>query len=153
MDRDQGVRVRPHPALDADGQPKGVIPSNRWGGRFRSSARTAGTCSGVAADAIALVKWDFPGGKEVARYTFDEPAMDHVYVRDFALSADGRRLAAFTQTVNRPGAGRPGGRRGTLAAPTDRVDCLGRDDGRAAREPAGGGGAVVVSGTGPSPRT
>jgi RNA polymerase sigma factor (sigma-70 family) len=92
---------------DASGQWKASIPSNRWGGRYPRFSPDGPHLFGVAADAIALVRWDFPGGKELARYTFDEPAKDHVYVRDFALSADGRRLAAFTQTVNRPGPGGP----------------------------------------------
>ena len=58
---------------------------------------------GMAPDAVALVRWDFPAGKEVTRYTLAEPVRDQVYVYHFGLSADGRRLAAITQTINRPG--------------------------------------------------
>ena len=55
-----------------------------------------------------------PPGRRQLRYAFAEPAADQVYVYDFGLSADGKRLAAITQTANRaglPGAGGggPGG--------------------------------------------
>jgi RNA polymerase sigma factor (sigma-70 family) len=94
---------------DAGGQPKGVIKSNRSGGRYPLFDADGRHLFGGAADTIALVRWEFPGGKEVTRYTFDEPAKDHVYVYHFGLSADGKRLAAFTQTGNRGGGGGPGG--------------------------------------------
>lgn len=110
---------------DEAGQRKGSINSNRWGGRYPLFDADGRHLFGVAADAIALVRWEFPGGKEVARYTFDEPAKDHVYVYHFGLSADGKRLAAFTQTSNRGGggggpggAGGPGGRGGEVATLT-----------------------------------
>jgi RNA polymerase sigma factor (sigma-70 family) len=94
---------------DADGQRKGTIQSNRWGGRYPLFDADGRHLFGVAAGEIALVRWEFPGGKEVTRYTFDEPAKDHVYVYHIGLSADGKRLAAFTQTGNRGGGGGPGG--------------------------------------------
>jgi hypothetical protein len=80
------------------GQPKGVIRSNRWGGRYPIFSADGRHLFGVAPDAIAMVRWDFPAGKESARYTFAEPATDQVYVYHFGLSANGRRLAAITQT-------------------------------------------------------
>jgi RNA polymerase sigma factor (sigma-70 family) len=107
---------------DAEGRQKGTIPSNRWGGRYPLFAQDGQHLFGGAPDAIALVRWDFPGGKEVTRYTFAEPA-DQASVYHYGLSADGKRLAALTQTINRPGAGGggaggPGGPRGEVATLT-----------------------------------
>jgi WD40 repeat protein len=75
---------------DAAGRPKGSIKSNRWGGRYPLFSPDGKHLFGGAPDAIALVRWDFPGGKESARYTFAEPK-DQVYVYHFGLSADGTR--------------------------------------------------------------
>jgi WD40 repeat protein len=111
----------------ADGQPKGSIASNRWGGRYPVFSPDGKHLFGGAADSIALVRWDFPDGKESARYTFAEPATDQSSIYNFSLSADGRRLAAITQTTNRPagpgapgpgGAGAPGGGGGEVATIT-----------------------------------
>jgi RNA polymerase sigma factor (sigma-70 family) len=88
---------------DSNGKPKGSIKSNRAGGRYPIFSADGRHLFGMAPDAIALVRWDFPGGKEVTRYTFAEPIQDQVYVYHFGLSADGKRLASVTQTVNRPG--------------------------------------------------
>jgi RNA polymerase sigma factor (sigma-70 family) len=92
---------------DSDGRAKGTMAANRWGGRYPLFAPDGKHLFGVAPDAIALVRWEFPGGKETARYTFAEPAADQVHVYHYGLSADGKRLAAVTQTATRPGA--PGG--------------------------------------------
>jgi RNA polymerase sigma factor (sigma-70 family) len=94
----------------ADGQPKGSIPSNRFGGRYPIFSRDGKHLFGGAPDCIAMVRWDLPSGKESARYTFADPATDHVFIYNFGLSADGKRLAAITQTMNRRSApGIPGG--------------------------------------------
>jgi RNA polymerase sigma factor (sigma-70 family) len=103
---------------DPDGRPKGTIPSNRWGGRYPLFSPDGRSLFGAAPDAIALVRWDFPGGKEVARYTFAEPAADQVYIYHFGLSADGTRLAAVTQTINRPGPVGAGGPQNQVATLT-----------------------------------
>jgi RNA polymerase sigma factor (sigma-70 family) len=84
---------------DAAGTLTGTIRSNRWGGRYPLFSADGRHLYGMAPDAIALVRWDFPAGTESARYTFADPAADQVYVYNFALSADGRRLVALTQTV------------------------------------------------------
>jgi RNA polymerase sigma factor (sigma-70 family) len=107
---------------DSDARAKGTIPANRWGGRYPLFSPDGKHLFGVAPDAIALVRWAFPGGKEVARYTFSEPAADQVAVLNVGLSADGKRLAAVTQTANRAGVpaagGGPGGRGGQVATLT-----------------------------------
>jgi RNA polymerase sigma factor (sigma-70 family) len=87
---------------DTNGRPRGIIKSNRAGGRYPLFSPDGKHLFGMPADAVALVRWEFPGGKEVSRYTFAEPAADQVYVYHFGLSADGTRLAAVTQTTNRP---------------------------------------------------
>jgi RNA polymerase sigma factor (sigma-70 family) len=104
---------------DSDGRPKGDIPSNRSGGRYPLFGPDGRHLFGVTANALALARWEFPGGKESARYVFEHPA-DQVYVYHYGLSADGTRLAAITQTVNRPGGpaagvGGAGGRSGEVA--------------------------------------
>ncbi|HKB01567.1 MAG TPA: sigma-70 family RNA polymerase sigma factor [Gemmataceae bacterium] len=93
---------------DSAGQMKGNIKSTRWA-RYPRFSPDGRHLFGGPANAIALVRWDFPDGKESARYTFAEPAKDHVAVLDFGLSADGKRLAALTQTTNRKGPGPAGG--------------------------------------------
>ena len=50
----------------SDGLPKGTIKSNRWGGRYPHFSLDGRALFGVAPDAIALVRWDFPAGKETA---------------------------------------------------------------------------------------
>jgi WD40 repeat protein len=87
---------------DAGGKVTGTIRSNRWGGRSPVFSPDGKYLYGGPPDAIALARWEFPGGKESLRYTFAEPAADQVAILNFALSADGRRLAAITQTTNRP---------------------------------------------------
>jgi RNA polymerase sigma factor (sigma-70 family) len=95
---------------DSGGQMKGSIKSHRWGGRYPLFSPDGRHLFGSAPNEIALVRWDFPDGKESARYTFAEPAKDHIGIRHFGLSADGKRLAAITQTANRQGRpGLPGG--------------------------------------------
>ena len=88
---------------DAAGQLKGDIKSRRWNGRYPLFSADGRHLFGGAQDTIALVQWDFPGGKETTRYTFDEPVADHLSIYHIGLSADGKRLAALTQTSNRPG--------------------------------------------------
>jgi WD40 repeat protein len=88
---------------DSAGQMKRTIKSNRWGGRYPIFSRDSRHFFGGALDTIALVRWDFPGGVESARYTFAEPAADQIAILNIGLSDDGKRLAAITQTANRPG--------------------------------------------------
>jgi RNA polymerase sigma factor (sigma-70 family) len=93
---------------DSVGQLKGSIKSKRWGGRYPLFSPDGRHLFGGAPNEIALVRWDFPDGKESARYAFAEPAKDHIGVYHFGLSADGKRLAAITQVSGRggiPGAG------------------------------------------------
>jgi RNA polymerase sigma factor (sigma-70 family) len=94
---------------DAAGRLKADIKSQRSGGRYPLFSPDGKYLLIGAADAIAIVRRDFPDGKETMRYTFDEPAADHIYIYHIGLSADGKRLAAFTQTSNRGGGGAPGG--------------------------------------------
>src|SRR5262249_22918815 len=49
---------------DSDGKPKGSIQSNRGGGRYPLFSSDSRHLFGVASDAIALVRWEFPAGKE-----------------------------------------------------------------------------------------
>jgi WD40 repeat protein len=93
---------------DAAGQLKSDIKSLRWGGRYPLFSRDGKHLFIGAADEVVVVRRDFPDGKETLRYTFDEPAADHISIYHIGLSADGKRLAAFTQTSNRGGAGAPG---------------------------------------------
>lgn len=83
---------------DSDGRPKENIKSNRWGGRYPLFGPDGRHLFGVASDAIALVRWDCPGGKESSRYTFADP-VEQVFVHHFGLSGNGIRLAALTQTA------------------------------------------------------
>src|SRR5262249_13997212 len=94
---------------DSGGQLKGIIKSHRWGGRYPLFSLDGRHLFGGAPNAVALVRWDFPDGKESARYTFAEPVKDHVAILHTGLSADGKRLAALTQTANRKGPGPAGG--------------------------------------------
>ena len=91
---------------EADGKPKGAIRSNRWGDQ-RSVFSPDGKCLYAGPPgATALARFDLPGGRESARYTFAEPPGDDLYIVAFGLSADGRRLAAILRS-NR-GFGGPG---------------------------------------------
>jgi WD40 repeat protein len=91
------------------GQLKADIKSQRSSERYPLFSADGKHLFTGAADAVAVVRREFPDGKETMRYTFDEPAKDHVYIYHIGLSADGKRLAAFTQTSNRGGGAAPGG--------------------------------------------
>jgi RNA polymerase sigma factor (sigma-70 family) len=81
---------------NTSGELKNTIKANRSGGRFPAFSPDGRYLYGPAPDTIALVRWDFPSGKESARYNFAEPANEY-YIYNFTLSADGSRLAAITQ--------------------------------------------------------
>jgi WD domain, G-beta repeat len=94
---DEGVRI-----WNADETVKAVIRTNRWS-RYPVLSADGKSLFAAAPDAIALARLDLSNGKETIRYTFAEPATDQVSIYNFGVSADGRRIAALTQTINRGG--------------------------------------------------
>ena len=94
---------------DARGRPVQSIATDRSCGRHPLVSPDGKHLFCGAADAVAVVRRDFATGKETMRYAFDDPAGDHEYIYLTGLSADGTRLAAFTQTSNRGGGGRAPG--------------------------------------------
>jgi WD40 repeat protein len=102
--------------LDSDGRSMSVIRSRWRGARYPVfSPDGRHLFGGAAPDDTALVRWDFRGGAELARYTFAEPVPGPVFnVYNFALSADGRRLAALSPSANRAGPAAGGGAAGGM---------------------------------------
>jgi WD40 repeat protein len=102
---DGGIRV-----WDAAGKLKAAFPADRQGNQHPLFSPDGRYLYGKAMGVLAVARFDFPSGKESARYTFAEPPADDIYIQQFGLSADGGRLAAITRTnrgLGGPGPGPP----------------------------------------------